>query len=241
MQLRVPGTLQYRDLAVRAVGAACKLVGSNPEHPEFDREVLSAFGEAFNNAALHSYEAESGDVEILVEVASDRITIEIRDNGASFDPALVPKPDLDALPESGLGLYIIRSFMDEVEYRPGSPNILSMTKRLAPPPLPGGENQAHESNFTRFDKGDQSVLQIAGVLDAVSAPQLRTLGDNVVGEKRPAVTLDLSGLRLLDNVGTSAIIDLYKRLRALGGRLEIVGLRDQPLKLIRLLRLDRIL
>ena len=27
IHLRVPGTLRYRDLAVRVVGAACKLVG----------------------------------------------------------------------------------------------------------------------------------------------------------------------------------------------------------------------
>ena len=45
-------------------------------------------------------------------------------------------PDLDALPESGMGIYIIKSFMDEVTYRssdrPGAPNVLSMTKHFRP-------------------------------------------------------------------------------------------------------------
>jgi serine/threonine-protein kinase RsbW len=134
----VPGTLRYRDLAVRVVGAACKLVGAQDMdtgpfriNSEWDNQVVSAFGEAFNNAAIHSYrDSKPGDVEVEVDVGPTYITIRLIDFGRSFDPDDVPPPNLDALPESGLGLYIIRSFMDEVKYEPGSPNVLSMTKHL---------------------------------------------------------------------------------------------------------------
>jgi serine/threonine-protein kinase RsbW len=140
IHLRVPGTLRYRDLAVRVVGAACKLVGTPEESSgpvradnRWDNEVVSAFGEAFNNAAIHSYDGHRpGDVEIEVDVQPTSITIRLLDYGHSFDLAQVPAPDLDTLPESGLGLFIIRSFMDEVNYIPGSPNVLSMTKFLDP-------------------------------------------------------------------------------------------------------------
>ena len=78
IHLRVPGTLRYRDLAVRVVGAACKLVGTPDDatgpirNTEWDNEVVSAFGEAFNNAAIHSYAGQKpGDVEIEVEVGLD--------------------------------------------------------------------------------------------------------------------------------------------------------------------------
>ena len=37
---------------------------------------------------------------------------------------------IDGLPESGMGLFIIRSFMDEVVYEPGSPNVLRIAKCL---------------------------------------------------------------------------------------------------------------
>jgi len=139
IHLRVPGTLRYRDLAVRVVGAACKLVGTPDEstgpirNTEWDNEVVSAFGEAFNNAAIHSYDGRNpGDVEIEVETGLTAITIRLIDYGNSFALDEVPVPDLEALPESGLGLYIIRSFMDEVKYVPGSPNVLSMTKYVDP-------------------------------------------------------------------------------------------------------------
>jgi len=139
IHLRVPGTLRYRDLAVRVVGAACKLVGTPEEstgpirNTAWDNEVVSAFGEAFNNAAIHSYDGRKpGDVEIEVEVGITAITIRIIDYGNSFALDDVPVPDLEALPESGLGLYIIRSFMDEVKYAAGTPNVLSMTKYVDP-------------------------------------------------------------------------------------------------------------
>ncbi len=138
IHLRVPGTLRYRDLAVRVVGSACKLVGTPDEttgpirNTQWDNEVVSAFGEAFNNAAIHSYDGKPGDVEIEVDAGVSAITIRLIDYGKSFAIEEVPQPDLDALPESGLGLYIIRSFMDEVKYVAGSPNVLSMTKYLDP-------------------------------------------------------------------------------------------------------------
>ena len=139
IHLRVPGTLRYRDLAVRVVGAACKLVGTPDEstgpirNTAWDNEVVSAFGEAFNNAAIHSYDGRKpGDVVIEVDAGITAITIRLIDYGKSFSLDDVPVPDLEALPESGLGLYIIRSFMDEVKYVPGSPNVLSMTKYVDP-------------------------------------------------------------------------------------------------------------
>src|SRR5437764_1015540 len=83
IHLRIPGMLRYRDLAVRMVGSACKLVGASDMdtgpfriNSDWDNQVVSAFGEAFNNAAIHSYsEGSKGDVEIEVDVGPTHITI----------------------------------------------------------------------------------------------------------------------------------------------------------------------
>ena len=133
IRLQVPGSLEFRDLAIRVVAAACKLVtaGDSRARASFDDQVISAFGEAFNNAAIHSYKGRPlGAVEIEIDVGPDRVTLRISDYGNTFDPTQVAEPDLDSLPESGLGLYIMRSFMDSVFYQAGAPNVLSMTKHL---------------------------------------------------------------------------------------------------------------
>jgi anti-sigma B factor antagonist len=95
-------------------------------------------------------------------------------------------------------------------------------------------------NFTRTDQGELTVLRISGSLDALSTPELRPTIEALVAEKRTAVSVDLSDLRLIDSSGVGAIVSLYKRMRAVGAKVEVVGLRDQPLAIFRLLRLDRI-
>jgi serine/threonine-protein kinase RsbW len=96
----------------------------------FDAEVLSAFSEVFNNICIHSYTngLAGGEVQIEVDVGEDFVELRLRDNGAPFELADVPPPDLDSMPEGGLGVFIIRSFVDEFEYQPGPPNVWILRK-----------------------------------------------------------------------------------------------------------------
>jgi serine/threonine-protein kinase RsbW len=113
------------------VASACKLVRDGAD--DFYNEVISAFSEALNNVILHAYGSKGGgELEIEIEPSDDRVTIRLMDYGKPFDPASVPDPDLDALPESGIGVFIMRSFMDDISYAGGTPNTLSMTKYSKP-------------------------------------------------------------------------------------------------------------
>jgi serine/threonine-protein kinase RsbW len=131
--LRVPGTLEYRNLALRAVSEACRIAQHDEwEGASLEAQTVSALGEAFNNIAIHSYAGRPpGDVIVEISWTRDEIVMQITDEGASFDPEQVELPDLDALPEGGMGLFIIRSFMDEVDYQAGPPNVLRLVKRRA--------------------------------------------------------------------------------------------------------------
>lgn len=122
----LPSRLEYRDLAIRLVASACKLVPAGGD--DFSNEVVSAFSEALNNVVLHGGVSPEDEVEIEIDLGEDRLTLRLKDHGISFDPRTVPAPDLDALPESGMGAFIMMSFMDQVTYEAGTPNTLSMTK-----------------------------------------------------------------------------------------------------------------
>jgi hypothetical protein len=41
----------------------------------------------------------------------------------------VPLPDFESLPESGFGIYIIKTLM-EIHYKAGHPNVLTLSKTL---------------------------------------------------------------------------------------------------------------
>lgn len=96
-------------------------------------------------------------------------------------------------------------------------------------------------NFSRSDRGDVTTIKIDGSLDAISTPELRSVIDALVEEKRKNITVDLSSLRLIDSSGVGALVALYKRTRAHGGKVVVTGLRDQPLAIFKLLRLDKVL
>jgi anti-sigma B factor antagonist len=96
------------------------------------------------------------------------------------------------------------------------------------------------TTYSRTDSGDETILRIEGTLDAATAPDLRTVVDQIVDEGRKLITLELSSLRLIDSSGVGVIVSLFKRVRAGGGQVRIQGLRDQPRAIFRLLRLDRV-
>jgi anti-sigma B factor antagonist len=95
--------------------------------------------------------------------------------------------------------------------------------------------------FNLNTQDSASILSIGGELDAVSVADLRPVIARI-GEDRPSrVIVDLSHLRLIDSSGVGAIVALFKVVRAYGGSLAVVGVHDQPLAILRLLRLDRVL
>ena len=95
-------------------------------------------------------------------------------------------------------------------------------------------------NFTRNDENGETVLRIEGVLDAVTTPEIRPTVEALVVEKRTPITIDVSALRLIDSSGVGVIVSLFKRAKSYGGQVKIHGLRDQPLTIFKLLRLDRV-
>jgi serine/threonine-protein kinase RsbW len=164
VRLSVPGTLVYRDVVLRVVASFCRLArddgpsktetkqdpsrakGSSisGEHStsasddDFDDKVVSAVGEAFNNVAIHGYRGRRpGNVELELAQLPDSIRVRLFDTGIGFDlEAELDKPPA-SLPESRMGLFIIRSCMDTIAYKrgrpPEEPNVLTLTKRYAQP------------------------------------------------------------------------------------------------------------
>ena len=135
IQLRVPGELTYRDLVTRAVTKCCKvavdqrLLANEPTREEFENELVSAVGEAFNNVVIHAYDSDATQaVTVVLRYELDYVEVELRDVGQGFDPDEVPEPDLTELPEGGMGLFIMKSFVDEIRYTEGVPNVLVLRK-----------------------------------------------------------------------------------------------------------------
>lgn len=144
----VPARLEYRDAVRSFLTHICdRLAERGVLSPKDGHGVVSAFVEAFNNAVIHAYEGHAaGPIEVAMSVDPRALQVEVRDAGRTFVPEDVPEPDLDSLPEGGLGLFIIRNFMDDVRYeRRGLQNVLMMRKRLEPRPEGLGPHEGASS------------------------------------------------------------------------------------------------
>jgi len=112
----LPCDLRYRDAVGAMIQQVCRRLEHEGAEPGLGHQVLSAFNEAFNNLSLHG--EEPAPLEVDLDVDGSTLAIEIRDEGEPFNYNEVAAPDLDELPESGLGIFIMRSFMSEVLYEP---------------------------------------------------------------------------------------------------------------------------
>ena len=170
-------------------GASCGAY-DEPDR-DFEPEVVSAFGEAFNNIAVHSYRGvEPGQVHIEVDWDDDKLAITLIDSGHTYDPATIAAPDLDALPERGMGLFIMSSCMDEVDYRAGPPNVLRMIKHrrregvLPPPPAPALARPAAGTPAPEVTLPSFEALEVPDAPDAPDASDIdgdRGSGVEIIG------------------------------------------------------------
>ncbi len=86
-------------------------------------QIAMAVREAAVNAVLHgnAYDPEK-KVALEFERTSRDLVITIRDQGKGLDPSNIPDPlaPENLLKTSGRGIFLIRSFMDDVEIHPSS-------------------------------------------------------------------------------------------------------------------------
>ncbi len=89
------------------------------------------------NIINHGRTDDLHEIEITLTSEPGSLTIEIVDNGLPFDPLEdAPSPDLDSgvadRAVGGLGVYLVRTMMDEMHYRrDGGRNYLTLVKELA--------------------------------------------------------------------------------------------------------------
>lgn len=99
-------------------------------------EIQTAVDEACTNVIKHAYAEKDGTIDITCEVQDNNFVVTIRDKGKPFDPYSVPLPDLETDVDErrigGLGIYLMRTLMDDVSYSfdAAEGNTLVMKKML---------------------------------------------------------------------------------------------------------------
>ena len=112
VRLTIPARAEYISLGRLALSA---IAGVRPLSDETLHDLKLALTEACTNSVRHAYaDGREGEVEIVYQLDSDRLVVEVGDEGSGFEPTNGSDghPDLE---EGGLGIAIIRAVTDEVE------------------------------------------------------------------------------------------------------------------------------
>lgn len=99
--------------------------------------IILAVDEACTNIIKHAYKSyPEGEITIKLKYKEKKFTVLIIDHGVPFNPESIPDPDLQKYYRQhrvgGLGMYLMKSLMDEVKYIsvPGKYNQVLLSKNL---------------------------------------------------------------------------------------------------------------
>jgi serine/threonine-protein kinase RsbW len=130
IESRTDNLLEVREFVL---GAAREFGFSEEEASK----IVLAVDEACTNVIKHAYQfAPDREIEIVIQPVKDRMQITVIDDGKSFNPSSAKLPDLKQhlshYRRGGLGIYLMRTLMDKVEYKyaPGKKNEVRLTKYL---------------------------------------------------------------------------------------------------------------
>ena len=134
VQLSVPSDARWLTVVRLTVSGVASRCGAS--YDEVD-DLKVAVSEACTNAMEHAYPGADKGVGVICircTPGEGEIRIEVEDGGCGFDPSTAQVVE-DSAPEKrgGLGLFLIRKLMDEVEVasQPGGGTRVIMVKRFA--------------------------------------------------------------------------------------------------------------
>lgn len=84
------------------------------------------------------------------------------------------------------------------------------------------------------------VLRIGGDLEMSSVPQFREAVIDAIGDGEHHLVVDLAGTDFIDSTGLGALIGALKRLRSVGGSLQVACEQPRLQELFKLTDLDKV-
>jgi serine/threonine-protein kinase RsbW len=108
----VPGKPEYVGAVRLAISSLANNVGFDIESIE---DIKVAVSEACTNIVTHGEDDMENEYKVNCEICNDKLSISVEDNAGGYDTSSYKEPTLPADEAGGLGIFIIKALMDEVE------------------------------------------------------------------------------------------------------------------------------
>lgn len=109
-------TAEYMSVIRLTTSAVASKIGFDVE--EID-DIKVSIGEACSNIIKHGLNEGRDSFDIEYDIHEDKLIISVKDSGCGFDTSKIKQPNIDNnidnIDDSGLGIFIIKSLMDQVD------------------------------------------------------------------------------------------------------------------------------
>lgn len=224
-RLSVPGRYANIPLVTNFVAEAASAAGL-PEAAVYHCQM--AADEATTNVIEHAYGGEdNGEIEVMCLVEPGSLTIEIVDYGVPFDPDAVEEPNigvpLEELKPGGIGLYLMRQYMDEVTFAfADGRNRVTMRKDV---PQAAGRGGGGAGEPREIEPGVWLAKPV-GRLDSMRAGAFEELLLNALEFGGRWLVVDFEDVPYISSRGLKALVAAWRRAQDAGGGIVLCNMNE---------------
>jgi anti-sigma regulatory factor (Ser/Thr protein kinase) len=114
IEIRIPSEPKFLKITRAVICQVCEIMGFSPEDCN---NITLAVDEACSNIIKHAYGGSPGKpIHVTGTLFQDRLEILLRDFGKKADINTIKSRELDDVRPGGLGVHLIKSVMDIVNY-----------------------------------------------------------------------------------------------------------------------------
>ncbi len=207
------------------------------------QHIAMAVREAAVNAVLHgnAYD-KTKHITASFETTSDSLIIRITDQGPGLDPDSIPDPlaPENILRGSGRGIFLIRAFMDEVNFRQLHPGTeLTLIKHRTPAQPGDLRRRLHMSMKVQTRQVDGiTILDLSGRITlGEGSVTIRDAVRDVLAKGSNKILLNLGEITYIDSSGIGELVSAFTTVRNSGGELKLLNLTKKVHDLLQITKL----
>lgn len=114
IEIKIPARPKFLKIVRSAVNHVCERIGFSQDEVN---NITLAVDEACSNIIKHAYCGPTDDlIDATINIYDDRLEVLLRDFGVKANPKKIKPRKLDDVRPGGLGVHLIKSVMDVVQY-----------------------------------------------------------------------------------------------------------------------------
>ncbi len=92
-----------------------------------------------------------------------------------------------------------------------------------------------------FEDKEQSILRLAGEIDAYTVPKLKESFDTLLKQNAKAIIVDMVNVTYMDSTGLGVFISVLKTVKEEDSELRLINIQERVLRLFQITGLDEMM